>query len=377
MKKLFVFLCMFLSVFSVACGDEYGDQELTEEEKKIIAMQTRMDELQGTVDQITNMVLSDFATCTGTNTSDALIKKICQVAQASTVEASVAMKGELSAFAKSLQSQIDNINLDINALAAQQSADVTSINSQINSINTQITSINVTLASLDTRMTSAESAITALQNLTASINTTLSGTTTSFEVGSENVSAGPMYETILKHTNGSKYIGYVTSYGSAIGVGSNPITATNNSATVTVTTSAAHGLSVGDVVLFSGATSGRGFTLAQLNISQTVASVPTSTTFTINLTTNATSGGTLGGSSVVLKKYQGSGLGLIWKVADGDDVAVRTTSLGTKPYNFIMVENGGVGYLCYDKTNNAANFATLNNASCQTNGVATGNCVCK
>jgi hypothetical protein len=373
MKKLFIFLSLMLAA---GCGDYEG--EPSEEDKQIADMQNRIDALQGTVDQINDMDLSDFATCTGTNTSDALIKKICQVAKASTVEAMVSMKGELAAFAKGLQEQINNINLDVVALAAQQSSDVTSINAQISSINTQISTINVTLASLDTRMTTAESAITALQNLTASINGTLSGVTTSFEVGNENVSAGPLFETFLKHSNGSKYIAYIDAYSTAITVGNNPLTSVNNSSTVTVTTSVTHGLVVGDTVKVSGATSSRGFTLSQLNTSHSVASVPTATTFTITLTTNATSGGSLGGASVVLKEYLGSGLGVVWEAGDGDDVAVRTTSLGSKVYNFIMVEdNSSVGHLCYDKTNNAANFATLSNVACQTNGVATGNCACK
>jgi hypothetical protein len=133
----------------------------------------------------------------------------------------------------------------------------------------------------------------------------------------------------------------------------------------------------GDSVKITGAPTGKGFTITQLNTTHIVQSAPTSTTFTITLTTSATSGGAFGGSSVVAKKYNGAGLGVIWELGDGDDVAVRTTSLGSKTYNFIMVEHSGAGKLCYDKTNNAASFSTLNNVACQTNGVATGNCACK
>lgn len=367
MKKLLSIL-----LFIISCGGTIlVPEQIQEEDPRIAEMQARIDALQGTVAQINALVLSDFASCSGPDANDALVKKMCEVAHASTVEAQVALKGELATFAQQLQSQINNINLDVSAASALEASDIASINSQI-------TTINSTLTTLTTQMTSANSAITALQTLTNSINVTLQGTTTSLEVGSENVSAGPLYESVLKRVDGTKYIAYVTAYGSNLATGSNPFNVANGNATVTVTTSAAHGLIVGDVVLFSGATTGRGFNLAQINISQTVVTVPLTTTFTINMTTLSTSAGTFGGAAVITKKYLGAGLGNIWVSGDGTDVAVRVTTLGSKPYNFIMVQDGASkGHLCYDKVLNTQTFSNLTNAACQTLGVATGNCSCK
>ena len=84
------------------------------------------------------------------------------------------------------------------------------------------------------------------------------------------------------------------------------IATANASATCTITTSAAHGLNVGDIVLFDSVTlpSGTGYAAADFEDKNfQVISVPTPTTFTITQSSNATGNVSTGGS-ITLKPYE-------------------------------------------------------------------------
>jgi len=242
----------------------------------------------------------------------------------------------------------------------------------------QLISTNGTLTSLDTRLDNAETAIDALEDLTNSINGTLDGTVKEIQVGSENLAVGPIYESLLKRVDHKAISGYVEAFGSNLAMPTDPVQVTNASPTVTYTTSAAHGLSAGDTVLIADIASGKGWGAAEVNGEFTIATAPTTTTFTVTMSRNSTKTGTFGGASGITKEVLGRGLGRIWESGDGDDVAVRVGNPRGKNYNFIIVENGsGDGFVCYSKTDSLANFATLSGVGCQTNGVATGNCACK
>ena len=81
---------------------------------------------------------------------------------------------------------------------------------------------------------------------------------------------------------------------------------TNSTTTVTITTSAAHGLNVGDIVLFDSVTlpSGTGFSASDFEDKKfQVISVPTPTTFTITMGSAAT-GTVSAGGSITLKPYE-------------------------------------------------------------------------
>ena len=80
-------------------------------------------------------------------------------------------------------------------------------------------------------------------------------------------------------------------------LGADPIAVHSGDATVTITW-VAHGLSVGDAITLSGATTVDGFTANDLNIEHTVATTPTADTFTIEMGTTASSTTTGGGASV-------------------------------------------------------------------------------
>ena len=84
------------------------------------------------------------------------------------------------------------------------------------------------------------------------------------------------------------------------------IATANASATCTITTSAAHNLNVGDIVLFDSVTlpSGTGYAAADFEDKNfQVISVPTPTTFTITQSSNATGNVSTGGS-ITLKPYE-------------------------------------------------------------------------
>lgn len=343
MRKYLLLLCLTI----IGCGSQPQPGPNDD-------LARRIDALEQTSGAISSMVYSDFSTCPASgDTADALIRKICQVAQAATVETRVELKGELAAFAQSLQGQIDVINTN---LSANQT--------DIDSINTQLTAINGSLVSLGNRMTSAENAIIALQNLTASINGTLSGAMIALDIGNENAAAGPLYESVLRRVDKKRFTGYVQAYAAYQTFGNNPLAATSGQAAL-VATLTAHGYLVGDRVELSGLIGSRGFANGHITGVFVVTAV-TANTFTFSAAVNASSTGTVGGSTPgLVRKILGEGMGTLWATGDVSDVAVRVSNLGTKRYNFIIrrkLSDSTLGELCYSKSNNAATFATISAA---------------
>lgn len=335
MKYLLVFLiCFLLGLILNSCGNEVTSGEpITEvsNEERILA-------LEGQLSQISGLIESDFKSCPASgDTADALIRKMCQVAQAATVEAQVEFKAQLATFVKQMEDKIS------------------ALNAQGGRNEDEITALQTAITSLDGRMTSAEAAITALQNSIASINGTLSGTMNAVEVGTEILSAGPLYETLLRRGDKARINGYVESYGTTQSLPNGPLTASNGNSSVTVSLTA-HGYSTNDVVELGGLVEGRGFSSGHL-VGEFLITGTTANTFTVTLGTTATSNGSFGGNMATVRKVLGRGIGTLWKTVDGADVAVRQTKLGSKRYNFIVKSNGDI---CYDTTNPLANFATIN-----------------
>jgi hypothetical protein len=351
---------LILALFLAGCG------RIETSPDSMNNIKQRVHQLEVIASSLDAAINSDFSTCSGSNASDAFINKVCNIAKAATAEQFTELKAELAVYSQNLQGEINSINT--NLVSNQASIDL---------LNSQIATVNSTLSSLDTRMTSVESAVAALQAVTSAINGTLAGNMITLDIGSENLAAGPLYETVLRRNDKKRYNGYVQAYGTPNFLGSNPINATNNSSIVTVT-AATHGYLVGDVVTLSGLVGSRGFSNGMLYGDFTVLSVPTVNTFTIALSGTATSGGTLGGSAGMVQKVQGRGMGTLWKSGDASDVAVRVSNLGTKRYNFIIRRiasdvSNSTGELCYDTTNNLATFGTINAAA----EGGSGNIVCK
>ncbi len=95
-----------------------------------------------------------------------------------------------------------------------------------------------------------------------------------------------------------------TNYGGTKVTGTT-VTTSSGSATVTVTTSSAHGLSASDVIGLDGFADTGGITAANINLTFTIATVPSSTTFTITAATTASSTAT-SSSATLLKDFVGT-----------------------------------------------------------------------
>ena len=103
----------------------------------------------------------------------------------------------------------------------------------------------------------------------------------------------------------------ITPIRSTVTLGSNPVNTTGGagSGVVTVTTQASHAASTGDFVTLASLTATDGITAAQLNTEHKIASVPSTTTFTIDTGGSASSGSTAGGGSSGTAAFQ-IGVGL-------------------------------------------------------------------
>ena len=101
----------------------------------------------------------------------------------------------------------------------------------------------------------------------------------------------------------------ITPIRSTVTLPNNPITTASSGGVVTVTTSTAHGAAVGDFVTFASLTATDGITADQLNKEHTIASVPSTTTFTVDTGGTASSGSTAGGGASGTAAFQ-IGVGL-------------------------------------------------------------------
>jgi len=366
MKKL-----LAIGLIITACGykivRDVRSSSDSDTDPQLVKIKQEVLHIQGVQQQLSDLISSEFSTCDSNNgeTQDVLIRKICNVAKAATSESQVNFLGQLSVYSNSINEKIEALNTDLDE-----------VNAELNTLDSQITSINASLASLNTSMVSMQSAITALQTLTASITGQIASNLNIIEIGSENLSAGPIYENLLIRQDRTRVNGYVEAVSPAVAIANGGVSAVNGNNIVTVTTSSAHGLSVGSLVRMTGLSSGRGFLTADLVLDLVVLSTPTSTTFTVALLKNASSSGSLGGNNGSLTKITGRGLGTLWKTGDASDSSVRQTGFGSKNYNFIIrrkASDSSKAEVCYDKTNNSASFLTIN--ASPENG--SGNIVCK
>jgi hypothetical protein len=130
----------------------------------------------------------------------------------------------------------------------------------------------------------------------------------------------------------------------------NPIATTSGSTVITVSHSSALDVLVGDRILLSGATATGGITAARLNVEMTIASMPSTSSFTADLGgANATSTVAAGGGSSVLFDASSFGIAAAYcdesvtiTISDGDDVTLanRFTCNG-----FLMPDDGPLSNL--------------------------------
>jgi hypothetical protein len=118
---------------------------------------------------------------------------------------------------------------------------------------------------------------------------------------------------VRAYLNANTFAGQQTVFGNVVGTALYLSTASGNGSVVTYTTTTPHGLNVNDLATISGITSSTGY-----NGQYVVASVPTSTTFTV-ASTYSTSYSTTGTPTVYANKK--------WTNAAGDVYGVLTSSL--------------------------------------------------
>jgi hypothetical protein len=172
-------------------------------------------------------------------------------------------------------------------------------------------------------------------------------------------------------------------------INSATIATTNNSATCTITTSGAHGINVGDIVQFNNVTLPGGTGYANSDFEDKnfqVITVPSTTTFTITQSSNATATVSTGGS-IQLIPYEpigpaaqsyGYGWGIDTWGAGNWGEAASASNVSLEP-GLWSLDNFGevlIATVANGKTftwNAGAASATSNRASTATSGFATGN----
>ena len=172
-------------------------------------------------------------------------------------------------------------------------------------------------------------------------------------------------------------------------INSATIATTNNSATCTITTSGAHGIGVGDIVQFNNVTLPGGTGYANSDFEDKnfqVITVPSTTTFTITQSSNATATVSTGGS-IQLIPYEpvgpaaqsyGYGWGIDTWGAGNWGEAASASNVSLEP-GLWSLDNFGevlIATVANGKTftwNAGAASATSNRASTATSGFATGN----
>jgi hypothetical protein len=377
---LSMILFLFVMVIVNGCGMDNStvsnrEQTNARTNNKQTELEAKFLQLQGTITEIANLLSNDFTTCDAS--LDDFVENVCRMAQDANEEKRNLLKSELLSVINILSSQIRAISGNVGASTQK----IQDINDSLYGTGNDFSCVGAntcTGSSIAGRLKQAETSITSLNNLATSIQTTQNRTLESVDVGVENLSAGPGYETLTRRVDRTKINGYVEAYGSALTVSSNGCNATNNSSVVTITTTTTHGLTVGQTVSLSNIAAGRGFSSGDLTGLFAVGSVPSTTTFTVTLTGTATSGGTFGGSSGVVTPLLQRAPGTVWKTADGEQSKVAIG--GTVKYNFLVTgpstvftinptsplpsgwggaATPGTGYVCYSTSSTSASAATI------------------
>ena len=96
----------------------------------------------------------------------------------------------------------------------------------------------------------------------------------------------------------------ITPVRSTATLGANPFTTGSAGSGIITVVAAGHGAAAGDYVIFSGATTVDGLTIADLNKEQVITNIVSANSYTLDTGGSATSGATAGGGSAVIANYQ-------------------------------------------------------------------------
>jgi hypothetical protein len=331
------------------CGFGINDNQA-----RLNQINDQINALVSTTDSLGVLIESEYASCANVgDTSDALLRKICEVAQAASSEVQTELLAQLGVLQNLLQTQIDQLRTDlINESVA--------LNARIDAADTDIANLQSDLSDLTDRMDDAEAAIIVIENyIHVAQNHPLTGNMKMISIGKENLAAGPVYEIVLMKSDYKQVNAYIEDYETpAVAVDNNGLESFIGTPTVTVTIGGGHTYVAGDLVRISGVA----FTIGSVNINLlpsdfngrlfVVKAPVTGTQFDITMPRNASANkAAFGGAGITVSKLNGRRMDTIWSFGDAFDAAVRTTSVGTSPYNFMILDRGaGLAEVCYSTT---------------------------
>ena len=121
------------------------------------------------------------------------------------------------------------------------------------------------------------------------------------------------------------------------------VTTASSSANITITTTVAHGLAVGNTIVLEGFAATGGITATEINATFTVASVPSTTTFTVATTGSGTSAATSSSSRVI---QPATPIGMYsYKANNGEEILAIGTRSGVNVfYNDIWYDITPAGF---------------------------------
>ena len=151
----YLFITYF--IFASACGPQIAEPPLKRDQTKEENLEEQYFHLVGTINELSNIVLSDFAECSDIGDSaDALINKICKVAQAATVEAKIEMKSEISNSIAVLDERLEYAASDLNILLEKEE----DYDDRLNTIEMDLNAIEIDLSTLEVRVVALEGQMT-------------------------------------------------------------------------------------------------------------------------------------------------------------------------------------------------------------------------
>ncbi|MCC7460411.1 MAG: hypothetical protein IT286_03825 [Proteobacteria bacterium] len=342
-------------------------------------------------------------------TSNPLVRKICQVANSVVAATRTELINQLQQFVSQMQSEINHINTDISDLK-DQSADLNGrledVEYLIDDIDDRISALESALTALEGRMTSAEAAIDALELLTAGlandiadlqaaideimdildsldINGGIPGGIENILIGYDNPTAGPFFELVTARLDRTRIDGLVTEIGAWVNTNASPLSNYQNPQNIVRIAINAHSFVVGDRVELSGFTFADYSTNLPSNalngkVLEVIAINANWIEVNLGITGSYWMNGPNGGNAGQVRRHGGSGMSTLWSSGNASDTAVRVTTAGAKPINFIIRRQASDATnatfeLCYSRTVLLETFSNINAAS----EGGSGNIVCK
>lgn len=359
--------------------------------------------LQSVSNGLNVLIASDYQACRaapsdGGLTSDALIRKICQVAQAATEEAKVELRGQLQRMLSYMQGELEALGGDVGTqiellrLVRDRLYGTGLADDCVAAANCAASSFAGRLALLEGQLATAQADIQALKNLTAGIPDNLQAATLAIEIGAENSAAGTGYESVLRRADRKKIYATVDStlsltpsQGAITGniervMGSSTVRIRTQFVSMLVNCPIKTGM---NVQLLAASISANALNLTTANVSGyfTVTSHYLDSgncAFSVdNGVTSPNTGNTAGGSSFAIKLIERRGLSIAWDNSLGQRFLTATG--GTFAYNYLILGASSAfttnpaaagtltmpalgqrsGIICYSITDRSASAATI------------------